>query len=548
MLSYAKRILAAAAAALSLCVVCADPVTKLVTPVPIRVRVTGSFGEYRPAGRFHHGVDIKTFDQNGIPVLAPLDGFVSTIHTSEYGYGNGLFLRSGKYEFTFGHLNDFRGARRDLEEFRLALRLLQPDHIAVVSPPPWFTFKQGEQIARTGESGLGPPHLHFEVRENGIYRNPLAFAGMEIKDDTAPEFIELIVETPAGRYRIPAVKNGRGYDLAASLPPGPARFLAGCFDTQAALNRNGVYRLSLSADGHELFSKTVDSIAPQQLLLADALYHPTLTVIGREYFYYLYDRPEYPAQKGKIVITASDAAGNASELHVSFDEKADVSAFQFTEPSLNQGYATSSAGGATADVLVAGTKGKVGVSPAALPAGVLRDGLAPAGPAFYASQRDLAPGESLRLRYRGAPPGASLYFVHAISRQVSLFGPGQAGSFDYPLRGEGWVVPLFDRIPPKVERLMLFGALTEETREDNDPETGAWFREYYLTDAGSGVRPESIQVLLNGNKYPFEWKADRSVIAVSVPRESAREGAIVSIRAEDVAGNSSPWFLDTIVP
>ena len=533
----------------------ADPHTPVLEPpLDIKLRISGSFGEYRPASRYHHGVDIKTFEQNGIPVHAPLDGFVSRIHTSEYGYGNGLFFSSGKYEFTFGHLNDFRGVRPDLEEYRLAVRILQPDHIAVVTPPPWFTFKKGDQMARTGESGLGAPHLHFEVRENGTYRNPLAFSGMEIPDDTAPEILDVIAETPTARFKIPAIKNGAHYDLASALPTGPVRLLIGCVDTQSALNRNGVAYLRFEVNGKEEYSRTVDSIEPQQLLLADGLYHPTLTIIGKVYYYYLYARPaEYPDRTGKALVTLADVTGNTADLRIEFQKGADVTRYALMEAPQRGNAAHASAPGGLIDVTTYGQNATLGLVAAPLPSGVLKEGLVQAGPSFYLSGRDLTMRDGLRLQYHGQFANASLYVVHPVSRAVNLIGAGKAAgastAFDFPMyRGEGWIVPLYDKIAPRVERVMLYGGLTPDTKEDRDPETGGWFREYYISDAGSGVRPETLQVLLNGNSYPYTWKADRSVVAVSVPRSFARDGALLSIRMEDVAGNRSDWFLDTIVP
>ncbi|MBL8018225.1 MAG: hypothetical protein JNM27_01050 [Leptospirales bacterium] len=538
----------------------ADPVAPgMQRPLAIPFRVSGSFGEYRPASRFHHGVDVKTYEQNGIPVYAPLDGYVSKIHTSEYGYGNGLFVRSGEYEFTFGHLNDFRGVRPDLELYRLSLRILQPDHIAAVVVPPWFRFNKGEQIARTGESGLGSPHLHFEVRQNGIYMNPLAFPGIAIKDTTQPEIIDVIVETPDARYQIPARKEGAGYVLTSDLPVQKQRLLIGCFDTQSALNRNGVATLKYEWNGKTIYERNTDTIRPEDLLASDRLYHAGLTVIGKVYYYYLYDMTtagSYNGEAGTGSILLGDVSGNQVKLQFNVKPEASIEKFRMPgnvplNPAARGAVARASFGSASIAVAFVGT-GSGGVAPSSIPEGSLKPGLTAAGPAFYVTQRDMILNEPMRLSYTMPPANVSLYVIHPITKGVSLLGPGRVIGgrtvFDIMFRGEGWVIPLNDGIPPRVERVLLFGDLRGDARQDRDPDTGEWFREYYFSDSGSGIRPETIQVLFNGNPVPFVWKADRSVAAVSIPDELIpAEGAILSLRAEDMQGNRSDWMLDTVV-
>lgn len=506
------------------------------SPLDFRIRISGSFGEYRPASRYHHGVDIKTYEQNGFPVYAPLDGVVSAIHTSEYGYGNGLFLKSGKYEFTFGHLQDFRGAREDLELYRLSLRFLQPDHYAVVRPPAWFWFARGEAMARTGESGLGAPHLHFEVREDGVYRNPLLFTGTSIDDRTKPSFTHLAVETPEARYLIPVPEEGG----EAVLPPVPMRLFVGAFDTQSALNRNGVASFKFGS-----FSRTIDRILPEQLASADQIIHPTLTFIGRTYFYYLYEpgNAAYRVIADGETIELFDASGNSSVLRLRVQKDAVIERFKLD----SIGSPRRAVSGNAALTAALPGAGRVSVLPAAAPE--LKPGLVQAGPAFRIVLRDVTFQLPMQINYTGGAPGSALYHVHPVTGLISLIGAGRpAGNiavFDAPVRLEGIVIPLLDKIPPRVERSFLFGhPRTGEV--EADPEESGWFREYYLADIGSSIAPEATVVLLNGNPYPFLWQRDRSAISVSIPQSAAKEGAILSIRCRDNAGNESDWFLDSV--
>lgn len=530
----------AAAAAVAFFFLSRGAGAEITSPLDFRIRVSGSFGEYRPASRYHHGIDIKTYEQNGFPVYAPLDGVVSGIHTSEYGYGNGLFLRSGRYEFTFGHLQDFRGVRQDLELYRLSLRFLQPDHYAIVRPPAWFGFTRGQAMARTGESGLGAPHLHFEVREDGVYRNPLLFTGSAVKDTTAPSFTHLVVETPDARYLIPVPEEG---GELPGLPASPLRLLVGAFDTQAALNRNGIASVSLGS-----FSRSIDRIRPEELILADTIIHPGLTSIGRTYFYYLYDSANpagayRPLENGSL-IELKDAAGNSSRLVLRTAPDADLSRFKIDTPA---GPAAAYSGQASLSVVP--PSGRAAVYRADAP--VLKPGLEQAGPAFRIVLRDAFLAQPLAIRYTGAAPGAQLYHVHPVTGLINLIGAGRpagAGTvFEMPVRLEGVVIPLLDRIAPRVERAFLFGHPNTGEVELN-PEDAGWFREYYLADIGSGIAPEATRVLLNGNEYPHVFQRDRSAVSVSVPESAVKEGAVLSIRCRDAAGNESDWFFDSVEP
>ena len=55
-------------------------------PLEVPLALSGTFGELR-SNHFHSGLDIKTQQREGLPVLAAADGYVSRINISHYGYG-----------------------------------------------------------------------------------------------------------------------------------------------------------------------------------------------------------------------------------------------------------------------------------------------------------------------------------------------------------------------------------------------------------------------------------------------------------------------------
>lgn len=336
--------------------------------------ISGSFGEYRSGGRFHHGLDYKTFNRNGIPILAIEDMTVTRLYTSELGYGNGLVLsgEDGRY-FTYGHMHDFLGKHPQLELLRLALFHMQPGNRASVNLPGYFSFQKGDTIGRSGESGSGAPHLHFEVGRAGYYSDPLDHPERTIQDFTAPTLLRLHTRTrafPLKKRHTVYTEQGNtidvyGLDPERKLPS--ADFRIGTYDTMAALNRNGIqgirfYRMqnmeelnelsysglpvdipevedeesgpSDSSDsqdragvergaghfrgkGELLHSMKLDRIATSELRTADRYYDAEKTSVGAEYVYFLYDslsrnRPELAS--GVYLVEVLDGSGNIARL------------------------------------------------------------------------------------------------------------------------------------------------------------------------------------------------------------------------------------------
>jgi murein DD-endopeptidase MepM/ murein hydrolase activator NlpD len=99
---------------------------------------------------FHEGLDIS--NDVGTPVHATGDGVVQAEGRTEAGLGNMIMINHGYgYTTVYGHLDKI---------------LVQPgEHV-----------KRGEIIARSGRTGVVTgPHLHYEVRLNGILQNPVDY-------------------------------------------------------------------------------------------------------------------------------------------------------------------------------------------------------------------------------------------------------------------------------------------------------------------------------------------------------------------------------------
>jgi len=137
----------------------------ITIPLPLahNTRVTSAFAENRIT-RFHMGVDFSTNHKDGIPVLAVEDGSVVRIKSSFFGLGKALYLKgeSGKI-YVYAHLDRFR---KDLEKLVRRIQYKNKRFFLDYFPEQKPEVKKGEIIGYSGESGAGPPHLHFEIRRS----------------------------------------------------------------------------------------------------------------------------------------------------------------------------------------------------------------------------------------------------------------------------------------------------------------------------------------------------------------------------------------------
>lgn len=120
---------------------------------PVRGWVTSDFGSrvdpYTSERVMHAGLDIS--GPHGKEVIAPSDGTV-VFAAVEGGYGNVLVVDHG-----YGVKTRYA-------------------HLATITVKPGERVRRGQLMARLGNTGRSTgPHLHYEVRVNGIAQNPRKF-------------------------------------------------------------------------------------------------------------------------------------------------------------------------------------------------------------------------------------------------------------------------------------------------------------------------------------------------------------------------------------
>ena len=115
--------------------------------------VTSGFGfrtsPFTGLTQMHEGLDIS--NRTGTSIVAPADGFVTSVGT-DHGHGKILVISHG-----FGMMTRYSHLSKAV--VRLGQRV-----------------KRGDKVAEMGATGLTTgPHLHYEVRLNGIPVNPMRY-------------------------------------------------------------------------------------------------------------------------------------------------------------------------------------------------------------------------------------------------------------------------------------------------------------------------------------------------------------------------------------
>jgi len=236
-----------------------------IWPTDAGTIVTSTFAEFRTM-HFHGGIDISTGDRTGYQVYASRDGYVSRIYIWPTGYGKMLFVRHRDgYTTVYAHLSRFApaiNARAQQEQLRT-----ESYPVNIECGPEDFPVGKGDVIAFSGETGIGSPHLHFEIRDENLDAvNPQLSEHLRMADGIAPAISKVAI-TPLGEntrvhggwetqvYRARSVGEKR-YSISETVNiTGRAGFAISARDrTEGSRFRRGVYRNSLYIDGGLVYS------------------------------------------------------------------------------------------------------------------------------------------------------------------------------------------------------------------------------------------------------------------------------------------------------
>lgn len=328
--------------------------------------LSSTFAETRSA-HLHSGIDIRTWGREGYDVYATRDGIVHRIGISPNGYGKVIYLKhdDGSYS-VYAHLHRFEP---ELMAYADSIRLQDYRfEIDLELGETTFEFKRGDVIGYSGSTGVGPPHLHFELRTPEFEPfNPL-LTNLRVEDDIPPVFSALAVETLHSEslqyknHRTISPKGSRdgAIDFGTIRTDSPIGLAVNVHDrANRTPNVYAVYKLMMVAGEDTLFRSRADSFGfrESQMMFLDRSY-PILAetrrgfqrlfiVNGNQLPFYqnhknrgilAYEQGEY-----EIEIIAEDIYGNRSSAFVNIhfeedakiDEITSVPAYPFFDISAN---------------------------------------------------------------------------------------------------------------------------------------------------------------------------------------------------------------------
>ncbi len=307
--------------------------------------LAGTFGEIRP-DHFHTGLDISTNNEEGKPVYAAADGYVSRIKVSSGGFGKALYItHPNGYVTVYAHLKKYSDAiEKYIRKVQYKNESFEVDKPVEASE---LKVKKGSTIAWSGNSGASAgPHLHFEIRDGKTEEpiNPFLF-GYTIADNEKPEIKAVRFFPVPGQGVVVNSDLPRTYDVVQTpegliIPVtdyiqvfGKIGFEFTVVDHQNnSMKPLGIYSMQLTVDTQQVFSMKYDRlnfsdgryvnahIDYAAKIDEDAVYERCFRLTGDKLKLYgdtsLYGYFEF-TEDGvhNVAFTVSDFAGNTNTLN-----------------------------------------------------------------------------------------------------------------------------------------------------------------------------------------------------------------------------------------
>ncbi len=323
----------------------AAPMGLYIWPTDASTKITSTFAEYRST-HFHGGIDISTNGVKGYNVYAVNDGYVYKVRITPNGYGKMLFIRHyDGYVSTYAHLQGFnaeisRYVRE--EQYRRGTYAID-----LTLPPAALPVHRGDVVAYTGDSGFGPPHLHFELRDRDLDPvNPFLITHYPITDNIPPTIRRVLIEPLTPNSTIDNESKAR---ILSRFPRRqgnlqiPQNFLLHGsigFGVEAqdkidgTWSRSGIYGLQFAVDDKVIYSMNLDRVPADETKEIDLHYDFHMILQGWGKFQKLYvdsgnsltiyhNQPEgtgvintdaLPEGMHTYAITCSDFSGNERTL------------------------------------------------------------------------------------------------------------------------------------------------------------------------------------------------------------------------------------------
>jgi hypothetical protein len=324
-------------------------------PLPYGKELSSSFGDWRTR-HYHAGLDIRTGGAIGRPVVAPADGYVMRLSTSYYGYGKALyFAMTDSQVAVFGHLDHFRA---EVEDYVAKQQIASQSYNQnLILDATQFRYQRGDTICFSGQTGVGAPHLHFEIRAgNNEPLNPLGFEGLKVSDKQPPEFRRLRL---IGKWNDDLERAlGRKLDYLFLKKPTLSAYVlndtiecddGGFWLSVEVVDRVGtstwlkpIYSLELREGDRLLCRLTYDTLSFEKTYRIDMERNYRMAVHGASDFYNLVSMQQAQADEGvcgdaegaisSLTLIARDIAGNESRAIVPIRHVSKNSSREKTKP------------------------------------------------------------------------------------------------------------------------------------------------------------------------------------------------------------------------
>ena len=237
--------------------------------------LAGTMGELRNT-HFHGGIDVRTNNLTGIPILATQRGFISHASVSSFGYGNVLYITHPDGNVSvYGHLDKFMESLQNYvkkEQYRR-----KTFEIDLYFKPGQFPVDRGETVGFSGNTGgSNGAHLHFEIRNpQNEAINPLTFGFAEVQDSYAPVAQKIALRTldidsrindRFGRFEFYVLRSGNSFVLPKKiLAHGRIGVELQAIDKMDKSSfRFGINYIEMRADSQKVFSQYIEKVDPAE--------------------------------------------------------------------------------------------------------------------------------------------------------------------------------------------------------------------------------------------------------------------------------------------
>lgn len=322
-------------------------------PLKLEPDLSSRFGDCR-SGHWHSGIDCRTKGQTGFKVYAVESGHIFKVRVGYWGYGKSMYLKLNDGNIiVYGHLQGFTP---EIDRLIFNQQISQRKYYQEIEfKPGQYPVRKGDAVAISGQSGVGYPHLHMEIRDkDNIPINPQK-SYYYLPDESTPIVVRLAVkrfyEYGINNYHdiefITVVGRNGQYQIVDTVAIyGQTALAVNAYDQGGGFSY-GIYNGSMSIDNIEVFAFTRDSL--NYLTGSQINYvndNELQSLIGdqgnsdddRATFYRLYCQPydvqtfygNYRFPDGiinydnldsgthKIVIVLSDIKGNVSKIRLYF--------------------------------------------------------------------------------------------------------------------------------------------------------------------------------------------------------------------------------------